>query len=82
MIPRIKHVPNDQQLNAMIQDGMIAKIGVATFGVFCYLSTKQLFDEQPASLATMSKQLGMSEKLVQSALNYLVEMGYAEIAGA
>jgi hypothetical protein len=30
----------------------------------------------------MSKELGMSEKLVQSALNYLVEMGYAEIAGA
>lgn len=77
MIPRIKHIPTDQELNAMIQEGMVAKMGVAAFGVFCYLSTKQFFNE-PVSLDAIAKEVGMERVFVQSALNLLVELGYAE----
>jgi AraC-like DNA-binding protein len=77
MIPRIKHIPTDQELHVMIHEGAVARMGVAAFGIFCYLATKQFFNE-PVSLEQMAQQVGMNKKLVQSALDYLVEMGYAE----
>jgi hypothetical protein len=76
MIPRILHVPNDDELGVMIREGAIAKMGVNAFGVFCYLCTKQFFDE-PVSMSGLMEQLGVDEKTAHEALIRLINLDYA-----
>jgi DNA-binding IscR family transcriptional regulator len=77
MIPRIKHVPNDQELRDLILSGVMAKMKANAFTVFSYLCTQQYFNE-PVSMEKITEQLGIPERAVEDAFTRLIKMGYAE----
>jgi DNA-binding winged helix-turn-helix (wHTH) protein len=77
MIPRIKHIPNDQELRDLIHGGVMVKMKANAFTVFSYLCTQQYFDE-PVSMEKITRQLGLPEEAVTAAFNRLIKLGYAE----
>jgi hypothetical protein len=77
MVPHIKHVPTDQELADMLEQGVAAKMKPNAFMTFCFLCTKQYFKE-PVSMELATQQLGLPEEAVTAAFNRLIKLGYAE----